>query len=130
MAMGLIAWIRRTPERAIATFAIGLVLAAVIYIGFALFWGDLPWLGIEVAGLLFYSFLAYLGFKKDTVWLVIGWFLHVGWDLALHMLGPGEHIVPAWYAITCLSFDVVIALYIFIQMQNSTSTSISHETLR
>ena len=36
------------------------------------------------------------------------------WDLALHYFGPGHALAPDAYAITCLSFDLLVAAYIAI----------------
>ena len=44
--------------------------------------------------------------------MTIGWFLHMGWDVVLHLMGPGLHIVPEWYAYACISFDVLMAGYL------------------
>jgi hypothetical protein len=41
------------------------------------------------------------------VWLAVGWALHVGWDLAAQL--TDEPLLPLWYAIACLAFDLVVA---------------------
>ncbi|TNE50583.1 MAG: hypothetical protein EP343_07810 [Deltaproteobacteria bacterium] len=89
-----------------------LVLAAVIYIGFSAAWGNASWTGIEALGVLAYGVFYLLAVRHSLLWLAAGWALHPTWDLALHLLGPGHHIVPTWYAIACVSFDFAVALYI------------------
>ncbi len=102
-------------------FATGLLIAAIIYVGFGLLWGDVSWVSIEMAGVLLYGVFAYLGFRKHALWLAFGWLMHVGWDIGLHLFGPGAHIVPAWYAYACISFDVLMAGYIGFQFWVSRS---------
>lgn len=93
----------------------GLIIAALIYIGFALFYGDGQWLVVEIIGVFIYGLTAGLALRYSDLWLVAGWGLHPAWDLWLHWLGPGTHIVPAWYAIACLSFDVALAIYLAVR---------------
>lgn len=89
----------------------GLVLIAVIYIGFAL-WGQASdWYFIEFGGLIIYGFFAFLGYKYSYWILALGWVLHVFWDINLHMLNNVD-FVPVWYAPFCLTFDIVFAAYI------------------
>ena len=44
--------------------------------------------------------------------LAVGWQLHSVWDVGLHLRGPGRHVAPDWYAIACVSFDVLLAVVI------------------
>jgi len=88
----------------------GLVIAALIYVIFALVGQNMEWLKIEFAGVLLYGFFAWLAYKKSVIFLGIGWGLHVFWDLLLHQNGhPGY--VPYWYPNACLGFDLVIGGY-------------------
>ncbi len=103
----------------------GLVVAALIYIGFAIIWGDLTWIGIETLGVLIYSACYWLSNKFSIVWVGIGWLLHPLWDVFLHLIGPGNHVAPEWYAIACISFDVAVALYIFWRMSTEANLQIS-----
>jgi hypothetical protein len=36
------------------------------------------------------------------------------WDVAVHYAGPGHAFAPDAYAITCLSFDLLVAAYIVV----------------
>jgi hypothetical protein len=93
--------------------SVGLVVATVIYVGFAIFGNaDRSWLGIEALGVVLYGSFAMLSLRYTEWWLALGWAVHPIWDIALHLFGGGSLFAPAWYAIQCISFDVVVALYI------------------
>lgn len=101
---------RRSPRGERFQWATGLWMAAWIYVGFAV-WGGagLDWLGIELAGVAVYGALAWAG-RSRSVWLAVGWALHVLWDVLLHG-GHGMAFVPTWYPPACLGFDVAVAAY-------------------
>jgi hypothetical protein len=91
--------------------AVGLVVAALIYVVFALVGhSQLRWHLVEVVGLVLFAFLAWWGVRREPIWLAVGWVLHVGWDLGLH--GTAETFVPGWYPAMCVGFDVFVAGYI------------------
>ncbi len=103
----------------------GLVIAALIYLGFALYHGDNNWFLIESGGLIAYGFSFWLAMRYTPLWLAAGWGLHPLWDIFLHWLGPGTHIAPIWYAIACLSFDLAVAGYLawrYLRVPRSTSS--------
>ncbi|MDX1671563.1 MAG: hypothetical protein R3211_04425, partial [Balneolaceae bacterium] len=62
----------RTQKNEIQIFAVGLAVAAAIYVGFAVIWGSLSWVLIEIAGVLVYGFLAWLGVRFTKYWLAFG----------------------------------------------------------
>ena len=103
----------------------GLVVAAFIYIAFAIVWGDLTWIGIETLGVFIYGACYWLSNKFSIVWVAIGWLLHPLWDVFLHLIGPGNHVAPQWYAIACISFDVAVAFYLFWRMSAEDNLQIS-----
>ncbi len=106
-------WIHRFDDRRLTIgIGSGLIVAALIYIGFALYQGDYQWLAVEFIGVFFYGLFVWLALNNSLLWLAVGWGLHPVWDAALHWLGPGVHIVPSWYAIACLSFDLAVAAYV------------------
>jgi hypothetical protein len=47
-------------------------------------------------------------------WIAAGWAAHPLWDFPLHYLGPGHSFAPESWAIACVSFDLVVAVYIVI----------------
>lgn len=94
-------------------FAAGLVFAALIYVGFAVYGhAGAGWLGVELVGVVLYGAMAVLGLRHTQWWLALGWATHPIWDTALHLAGGGGAFAPAWYAILCMGFDVIVALYI------------------
>jgi len=94
-----------------------LVIAAIIYVGFAIIWGNVIWFSIELAGLPIYGFFAWTAIRYAQYYLLgIGWMLHPIWDVALHLFGSGRLIAPEWYVVGCISFDLLVAGYIFTRM--------------
>ena len=90
----------------------GLLIAAVIYPLFAVFSVDVVWFGVEMLGVIAYGIFVWLGHRVSFYLVAVGWLLHPIRDVGLHLYGPGGHIVPDWYAIACVSFDVLLAVVI------------------
>lgn len=91
-------------------YANGLVIAASIYVAAGFLNGDPRVWGVELIGLLFFTGMAALGILQAPGWLAAGWLLHIGWDAARSLGGP--EVMPTWYGVACLSFDLVIAVAI------------------
>ncbi len=110
LALGVILLTRRLETaRAHRIYAIGLVVAAVVYVAFALAGrADARWIAFEVAGVALYGLVAWLGWRSPAV-LALGWATHTIWDLALHLAGSGGAFTPDWYPWLCLGFDLAIA---------------------
>ncbi len=100
-----------------------LIVAAVIYIGFALVWGDVRWIGIEIIGVMIYAAFGWAAKRHSVYWLAAGWALHPVWDVGLHLLGHGNTIAPEWYAIACISFDLLVAGYVLGRARDWTKKS-------
>jgi len=98
------------PNEMTVVWRRGLVIAALIYVVFAIVGKDMEWMGIEVLGVVLYGAFAWLAAKKSIFFLSLGWGLHVFWDLLLHS-GGHPAFVPSWYPGVCLGFDLVIAGY-------------------
>ncbi len=77
----------RSPNGQLRFFAVGLVVAAVIYVGFALADG-VEWIALEAAGVVLFVLLAYAGLRHSPLLLALGWTVHVGWDAGLHLARP------------------------------------------
>jgi hypothetical protein len=92
------------------SYALGLGIAAAIYVGFGLFSASSYWILIELVGLLIYLPFAILGVRFSGWFLSVGWLLHTLWDLFLH--GSTLDFVPSWYPSVCLGFDIFVAVYI------------------
>ncbi|MBD2569088.1 DUF6010 family protein [Anabaena lutea] len=112
-AISFITLTRIQPKKESQILAIGLVVAAIIYIGFAIGGGaNQLWIVIEVAGVGVYGLLAVLGLRYSNWWLMLGWMAHPLWDIGLHLVNQGAVFTPAWYPIACISFDLLVASYI------------------
>ena len=121
-ALLLIAYAARFRPGQDRILAQGLVGAALIYVGFAVWHGHTAWLAVEVAGVLAYGTFAWLGVRRSPAWIAIGWGLHPLWDAGLHLFGPISGVAPTWYAIACISFDVVVAIAILRPSESESPT--------
>jgi hypothetical protein len=91
----------------VGVFALGLAVAALIYVGLALPSAAGRWLVVETAGVAIFGGIAWLGLRRPG-WLALGWTAHVVWDVALH-LERAQPVVGAWYPLACIGFDLVMA---------------------
>ena len=91
-------------------YAVGLVIAALVYVVFAAVGGaGARWLALEGLGVFLYGAAAWVGLRGRPWLLAAGWAAHVAWDVLLHLSGPGTEYTPHWYPWLCLSFDLVMA---------------------
>src|SRR5919202_4255583 len=89
--------------------------AASTYIVFAVQAGEGAfWVVGEIVGVGIYGTIGLLSLRGSPWWLAAGWAAHPIWDVALHYVGPGGSFAPEAYAITCISFDLLVAAYIAI----------------
>jgi hypothetical protein len=71
------------------------------------------WLLIELAGVVIYGSIGWIGVRGPLWWLAAAWALHPLWDIGLHYVGPGSAFVhPLRYPIPCVSFDLLVAAYL------------------
>jgi hypothetical protein len=103
------------PRRERRVLGAGLVIAALIYVGFALR-GGAPgrWLALELAGAAVFGAAAGAGVRFSTWLLALGWGAHVLWDVLLHRSGGGSTYTPAAYPWLCVGFDLLVAGYVAI----------------
>lgn len=97
----------------------GIVLSGIafIYVGFT--WTDIPSLFIVSLQIMFFILLSYYGVKKNSWFLVIGYFLHGIWDLAYgHFQSP--NLIVNYYDTFCLSADFFIGGYLIFKYQMKT----------
>lgn len=106
---------RLSPSAELRSLSTVLIVASAIYVVFALFKGNMLWTGLETLGMAIYGLFVYFGFRYSILWLASGWALHPAWDVFLHFFGPGQHIAPDWYVIACISFDILVAMYIVVK---------------
>ena len=122
LALALVGLARRyRPKKERYLYAIGLVIAAVVYLVLGVVGGaDSTWLGIEAFGVLLYSTAAWAGLRRPWL-LAIGWAAHVAWDLALHLSGLGSEYTPNWYPWFCVSFDLIVAVAVLLSIKRGTN---------
>ncbi|MDQ3801925.1 MAG: hypothetical protein M3384_21080 [Acidobacteriota bacterium] len=92
-------------------YSLGLIVAALIYVGFGIFSGSAWWNLTELGGVLIYASFAVLGLRRSGWFLSAGWALHVLWDAVLHGEQAAD-FVPYWYQMLCIGFDLLLAGYI------------------
>jgi hypothetical protein len=98
-----------------ALLAIVLIIAALAYVAFAIRAGEGAfWVVGELVGVGIYGTFGLLGVRGSPMWLAAGWALHPLWDVVLHYFGPGSSFAPISYTIPCISFDLLVAVYIAI----------------
>ncbi|HEY8196801.1 MAG TPA: hypothetical protein VIG04_07480 [Gemmatimonadales bacterium] len=95
----------------IRLLAIGLVVTALLYVVLALPGAGRSSLALETGGLAIFGGLAWLGSRVSPLWLALGWAGHVAWDVGLH-LERTQHVVPPWYPLFCVGFDLIVAGYL------------------
>ena len=107
-AFVLTAFLRRRRTR--PWLVVGLIVVALAYVWFA---RERPaWLLVELAGVGVYGAVSWAGLRGSPWWIVAAWALHPVWDIVLHYVGPGRAFAPVWYAVPCVSFDLVVAVYV------------------
>jgi hypothetical protein len=102
-----------------SVLVIFLFVAAGAYFGFATLGRDVVdtspiWMLVELAQVIVFGTLGLLGLRGSPYWIAAGWALHPFWDYVLHYIGPGHTFTPWTYAIACISFDWLIAIYIVV----------------
>jgi hypothetical protein len=98
------------PYRESRVYAVGLVVAALIYVGFGVVGGaGAWWLALESLGVLLYGAAAWGGLRGRPWLLAAGWAAHVAWDVPFHLSGGGSEYTPHWYPWLCVSFDLIMA---------------------
>jgi hypothetical protein len=102
-----------------SVLVIFLVVTAGAYFGFATVGRDLVgsnqvWILIELAQAVVFGAIGLLGLRGSPYWIAAGWALHPFWDFVVHYIGPGHTFTPWTYAIACVSFDWIIAIYIVV----------------
>ncbi|HVN92368.1 MAG TPA: hypothetical protein VMT38_01665 [Terracidiphilus sp.] len=100
----------------LALYATGLVVAALIYVSFALFRSGLTHLTLEAAGLVGYSLAAAAGLRRWPALLGSAWIAHGAWDLFVP--AHAQAYVPAWYPAWCAGLDWLVGAYIVVKSRS------------
>jgi uncharacterized protein DUF6010 len=92
-----------------------LFAAAGAYFGFAVV-GPVSrlWLLVELLQVVAFGLFGLYGWRGSPNWLALGWALHPLWDVGVHYAGPGRSFAPRGYVFACVTFDLVVAAYIFL----------------
>ena len=75
---------------------------------------SLIWALAEVLQVVVFGAVGLLGLRGSLYWIAAGWALHPLWDVVVHYVGPGRSFAPESWAISCVSFDLLVAVYIVI----------------
>jgi hypothetical protein len=95
-------------------YAIGLTVAALVYVGFALYHGGGAAFRVELIGLAIFGLLTIIGLRLSPLVVAAGWVAHMVWDLSLHSDAHASY-APEWYPIMCVGFDIFVAGYVTAQ---------------
>lgn len=89
----------------------GLVLAGIgfLYIGYS--WTDIADLIMNILQALFFLVLAYFGVKKNSNFLIAGYFIHGLWDFIYSHVGNSD-LLPPHYDLFCSTYDFMIGFYL------------------
>jgi len=102
------------PQHERRLLGLGLVAAALVYLGLAITQGAAAgWLAAEAGAVALFGLLALAGLRNGLGWLALGWLLHVAWDILLHRGGGAPGYAPTWYPMACVGFDLTVAAWIF-----------------
>ena len=107
---------RLKPRLELRLYALALVIAALIYVGFTARGATLLWLTLELAGLAVFTLCAWLGLKTSALILAFAWAAHAAWDVILHKF-LDVAFVPGWYPVVCVGFDLLLAGYIAVRFK-------------
>lgn len=97
--------------------SLNLAVIPFIYIGFSI---DLSVLMLTIPHALFFVLFAYLGYKQNFMFTVIGLALHGLWDVFFPHVSS---VAPEGYDVFCLTIDVLLALYFYWKLKPATNQS-------
>lgn len=117
LALLTISFLLMLPERNILDMLVILLTAiASIYLGFALSEGRKKEIIIEISAMFVFIAIAILGLWISPYFLIAGYLMHGLWDI-VHNPGMIRTEVVEWYKVLCMSYDLVMAIFIFVWMQ-------------
>lgn len=111
VALAFVALCRMARKTQWWWIGVGLLLAALAYPGMGLGARGAAALPAEWLGTALFGFFALLGVVRSPWFLAAGWALHAAWDFVLPAVADAGY-VPAWYAMACVGFDALVALYV------------------
>jgi hypothetical protein len=107
LALPFVAYANRTGK-ANRVFGIGLILGALIYVGFAVVRGTSQDVLLELGGVALFAAIALAGIRFSSALIAFGWAAHVSWDVLLHPSGYASYS-PWWHPLVCVGFDLIVA---------------------
>ncbi len=110
VVIGLVELLRNSDKQLIASLT--LVGIPFIYIGFS--WKDIPSLIFAVLSAGVFFALAYFGYKKNFMLIIIGLFLHGVWDIVFPFFSS---MAPHGYDIFCSTIDFLLAIYFYLRIK-------------
>lgn len=103
---------RRGPEGELRILAVGLAVAALVYVPLSLRGAGGRWILGEAAGVVAFGAVALVAVRLGSARLLgLGWAVHVIWDAGLH-LWPVRPWVGPEYPFLCVGFDLLLAGYL------------------
>jgi len=98
-------------KRADKNLFYALVLAGIgfLYIGYS--WTNIADLIMNILQALFFLLLAYFGVKKNSYFLIAGYFIHGLWDFIYSHVGNAA-LLPPHYDLFCSTYDFIIGFYL------------------
>lgn len=98
---------------------------AFIYLGFSK--TDPQSLVITISGAAFFFALAYLGYRKNFAFILIGLFLHGVWDFVFPFFSS---VAPHGYDVFCITIDFLLVPYFYLRvsrpMKNNSPVSATY----
>ncbi len=115
VAAGALVFAIRSEEKDVERYrlAVGLGVVAAVYAAFSMNAGPGVWVLAELAGVGLFGVIAIVGYRHSALVVAAGWMLHVGWDVMHHVVEV--RFVPSWYPDACISFDLVVAVYLAVR---------------
>lgn len=93
--------------------SLNLAVIPFIYIGFSIHPMSLMH---TVPAALFFLLLAYLGYKKNYLFTVIGLVFHGIWDIFFPYVST---VAPDGYDVFCITIDLLLALYFYLKLRRA-----------
>jgi hypothetical protein len=109
-------------DRERSFYATVLIVVASYYILFAAIAESHHAIHVEVLGVLVFTFIAVVGYQRDSRYIAAGLIGHGLFDFVHHRFvsNPG---VPVWWPGFCLGFDVAVGAWLFFALRRTAKTS-------
>ena len=92
--------------------SLNLAVIPFIYIGFSIHPQSLM---LTIPTALLFILFAYLGYKKNYLFTVVGLALHGLWDVIFPFVST---VAPHGYDVFCITVDILLALYFYVKFRH------------